>query len=126
MGYQLVAQAMQPHWGKLLTTTERLVLVIMCQAAVDDETNTVPARQYWGGTDLIILQMKGDVPHRGTAERKAAQEAVRRALRKLEQVGAIQRARTATNGLRAEYTITVNAPQLPVDNSGHMANSGPP
>jgi hypothetical protein len=125
MGYQLVASAMQPHWGRLLTTTERLVLLIMCQAALDTESDGAPGRSYWGGTDLIILQMRGELPARGSAEHRAASESVRRAMRTLEKVGAIRRSRVAANGMRAEYEITVHAPQLPVDNPDHKARPGP-
>jgi hypothetical protein len=125
MGYQLVASAMQPEWGLVLTTTERLVLLIMCQAALDASEGGAPPRTYWGGTDLIVLQMRGDVPPRGSAEHRAAKETVRRALRKLEKVGAVQRSRIATNGMRAEYEITVHQSRLPVDNSPSEARSGP-
>lgn len=125
MGYQLVAAALQPEWGRRLTTTERLVLLIMCQQALDASDGGAPPRTYWGGSDLIVLQMRGDVPAKGSPEHRTAYEVVRRALRKLENVGAVKRSRIATNGMRAEYEITVWQPQLPVDNSPPQEKPAP-
>jgi hypothetical protein len=116
VGSQLVIDALQPEWGQLLTTTQRLVLVLICQSALDSEMDGRPARMYWGGQDFLILRMRGDVPAHGTPEYRTAAEVVRKALRRLEDVGAIRRALTATNGRKAEYEVTVRAPQLPVDN----------
>lgn len=115
MGYQLMAAALQPEWGRQLTSTERLVLVIMCQVALDTRTPQGDPGRYFGGTDLLILQTRGDLPPRDSAEYRAASEAIRRALRKLELVGAITRVKSAQAGGRAEYEMTVRQPGLPVD-----------
>ncbi len=125
MGYQLVASALQPQWGGVLTSTERLCLLIMCQVALDDSTGGLPPRTFWGGTEYLILMLRGDVPAKGSPEYGTAKEQVRRALRKLEAVGAIKRSRIAVNAMRAEYTITVHAPQLPVDNPPDGEQAGP-
>jgi len=117
MGFQLVGAALQPQWAKRLSPRDQLVLVAMCHQALDESSGGLPPRTFWGGTSLLMLTTLGQELKAGDVGYNAAREGIRRSLRRLEEVGAIKRVRSAVNGMRSEYELTVWAPQLPVDNS---------
>lgn len=116
MGYQYVAAAIQPEWARQLTPREHLVLIVMCQVALDHAGDGLPPGFYFAGRDYLILQTEGDLFERDPARRRAAERAVERALRRLQEVGAIQMVRKAVNGRRAEYLLTPFTGLVPVDN----------
>jgi len=117
VGYQLIAAALQPHWARLLTPRETLTLVCMCQAALDEPRDGMPAGYFFAGTDYLILRIEGDDFRADPRRHEAARKAVSRALRRLEEVGAIRQLRKAKNARRAEYLLTVWQGLLPGDNS---------
>lgn len=117
MGFRLVGAALQPHWAQRLSPRDQLVLVTMCHQALDESDGGLSPRTFWGGTALLMLTTVGHELKKGDPGYNAAREGIRRSLRHLEEVGAIKRVRSAVNGMRSEYELTVSAPQLPVDNS---------
>ncbi len=128
MGYQLVAAALQPAWGRVLRDRDRLVLVAMCMAALDESDNAgIAAKRYWGGTGYLMLQVDGVNPSLTSDHRyKAASEGIRRSLRNLELAGAIKCVKKAANGRRAEYEITCQQMHLPVDDDSEKPEPAPP
>lgn len=114
MGYQLVAEALLPQWA-VLPERERLVLVIMCRHALDEPRDGNPSRLYFGGHDLLLLALEGQAWPREHPRHRPAMERVRRALRRLEEAGAVRREVTATHGRKARYELLPRQACLPVD-----------
>lgn len=131
MGAGLVRHALAPEWA-ILNSTERLVLVTMSLHALDPGQGKASAL-YWGGTDYLISVLRGTVPE-DPGEYNTARVQVRRALRRLQEVGAIHREVKARGGLaqeggnRARYRIQTMTSTLdnPVDESVDNPVDNPP
>lgn len=119
MGAGLVAQALTPPWPALMNSTEQVVLIVMSLSARDTSSKTIEGGLWWGGVESLVMALEGDELEHGTKEWKSAQQRVRRALRKLEAVGAIEKIQQATAGRRSVWRIKTGSPTLsflPVDN----------
>ena len=123
MGYQLMAAALQPEWARQLTPREQLVLVVMCQLALDEARGGYPPGYYFAGRDHLIIATEGNDFRDNPRARAAARRAVERALQKLRSVGAIHQVVQAKSGRRSEYLVTPHVRRLPVDN--HVPDTVP-
>ena len=113
MGYELVAAALQPVWSKQLNARELLTLVAISHLARDYATADCPAGAFYAGYTWLCLAIDGRDFLDDPARRKTAHQAHRRALRRLEQVGAIETLRPATGHDPPQYVITTWQPTLP-------------
>lgn len=113
MGIALVKESLGREWAHV-SPFARLALVHMATTALDRSTPDHPGRSYFAGHDALILALCGLVD--GAPGYESARKRVRRAIGELLAAGAIARIVEATNGHRAVYTITTDAPTL-VDNS---------
>lgn len=128
MGAGLVAQALTPPWPALMNSTEQVVLIAMSLSARDTSSKTIEGGLWWGGVESLVMALEGDEIELGSKEWNSARQKVRRALRKLEKVGAIKRLQDATNRRRAVWRIMTGSPTLsflPVDNSKNEAVENP-
>ena len=113
MGARLVAMAMTPTWASKLSSTEQLVLVAMCLTALDGKMDDQERGRYFGGVDHLVNVVVGDVAA-GT-EAASAKRLIRRAIARLEALGAITRLKDAQARRNAIWLILVEQPQLPVE-----------
>ena len=116
MGAGLVGVAMSAQWAARLNSTEQLVLVAMSLTARDTSSAGVEGGLWWAGSESLMLALDGAIHDPGTREREAAERRIRRAMAKLQDVGAIRRKHAATARRRSVWEITTNQAPLPVDN----------
>lgn len=129
MGAGLVAQALTPPWPALMTSTEQVVLIAMSLSARDTSSKTIEGGMWWGGVESLVMALEGNEIEVGSKEWNSARQKVRRALRRLESVGAIKKLQDATNHRRAVWRITTGSPTLaflPVENPGKDNETHPP
>jgi hypothetical protein len=117
MGFRLVGAAFMPEWSALLTPREHLILLAMCHLALDEERDGCEAGLYFAGHEFLMLRVDGTDHSDDPKAYASARQSIRRALRRLEEVGAIELVREAKNARKAEYRLLVWQPVLPVDNS---------
>ena len=111
MGIQLVGAAMQPYWAGL-SDKARLCLLRMCYIAKDSE------RLYWGGHDVLMIDVLGRTAAMSATERASSQRMIRKYIKELTAAGAIKPVVAAGGGRRAYYELTPgNFTPMPVDNS---------
>lgn len=105
MGVQLAKWALSAEVGGLgLSPTARLVLASMALTAQDRDTDQTPARLWWGGHDLLMLHLAGDVPE-DERERAALSRRIRRGVSELISAGVLAVAEPAGRGRRAVYRL---------------------
>lgn len=120
LGARLVGAALNAYWAARLNPVERLVLVTMAHTAHDTANgNGHAAGEYWGGHDVLMATVLGDIPNPGTTEYNNAKKLIQRAVATLIEAGAIERTAAAHRGRQARYKVVLNVsqPALPVDNS---------
>jgi hypothetical protein len=125
MAYQLVGAALNPHWARLLSHTERIVLYTMAHAANDVPTmrSANRARQYWAGWEVLAITLDGDLAPKGTPAYRTAERRIRKIIARLVGVGAIERIEHATGRQHARYLVALDL--AAVDNSGIAGCSAP-
>lgn len=112
MGYELVGAALQREWSSKLTARELLTLVAMSHLARDYDTEEMPAHTFCAGQGWLTEAIDGGAPQDDPKRLAAAHQAHRRALRRLEEVGAIECVRPARQHAPAVYRITTLQPVL--------------
>jgi len=103
MGARLVTQALNPTWAGL-SDTARLVLITMCQTALDHPSDARPAGLYWAGHSHLVLTLTGEDPELTACP--AAERRIRRAIQELKTAGAIELVAPACRGRNAVYQVT--------------------
>jgi hypothetical protein len=101
VGWDLVEPLLRGHWAEL-SGSARLLLARMALSALDDGQ---PPR-YFGGHEELAQTLDGQL-HDVGPKRDAQLRRVRRLLDQLRQAGAIEIAKTAHLGHRAEYTLKI-------------------
>lgn len=122
MGIETVKAVHSARWIGL-TPAARLVFGMMAATCLDQPKNGLHPRRYWGGHDLLILQLTGATP--GSPAYPTGQKRVSRAIRELMGQGAIVRLRTGHKGRQAEYDLRPDplGPGPLVDNPGRSGNA---
>jgi hypothetical protein len=105
MGISLVKAAGDQRWAGL-TSSARLVLMLMCTIALDrksaEDDERVPG-MFYGGRDLLVLQTSGLSP--GDTGYPSAKRKVERAIGELRRAGAVRLVNNPRAGRRACYTL---------------------
>jgi len=93
VGARLVGAALNPHWAQLLNDSERLILLAMCHTAADIPSlrNGQTAGLYWAGHEALMIVATGRLPERDTPAYRTAKQLIKRRIRRLITVGAIER-----------------------------------
>lgn len=98
MGARLASLAANPAWSGL-TPRARLVFTFMCLTCYDKDHDDVPAGVYWGGHDLLVERIYGEV-------NSARANEVSRYIAQLVAAGAVERVEIARGRGRAAYRVT--------------------
>lgn len=126
MGARLIGLALQPEWAHLDPGT-RIVLHTIALTARDTGTEKAPVGRYWAGNDYLAMVLTGRPLDDQNHADDAGLQAVKRALRKLREAGAIRLLEPAHRGRQAVYEVTLAQPlqdMLPVDNVVQLPMNG--
>lgn len=105
MGIQLTKWALSADVGaRNVSPFARLVLVCMTFQAQDRATDNAPAREWWGGHDMLMIQLAGDVPD-DARDRAALARRIKRAIAELIDAGLIVQTEAGRRGQNATYRI---------------------
>lgn len=116
MGAGLVGAVLNPQWAQLLTPTERLILITMAHTALDPgQRNGRPPAEYWGGHEVLMITVLGELPERNSVAYDNAKKLIQRAIAALVQEGAIVRLSAGRRGHPARYKIILGVSEA-VDN----------
>ena len=107
MGIELVKSATRPEWAQRLTDAGYRVVVAMALHALDRNSSKQQAGFYHGGHGPLQIALCGE-------ESPAALQKVKRAVRHLVEVGAIERTTEPGWGTLPVYRLTLDSINQPV------------